>query len=384
MANFFANLPAYRDPGGLDFAPLNQAVQNFGETSRANAMAEYAAQRNKVADARAGRAEGRAQAKFNEEKGKEALNQLAGVYQAIEAAPEAERGGMLQRAMPMYQRLRQTIPDFDQDFAGLGADPNDFMTVGKLIAGRVRGPVDPLAQQKTQADIAKTEAETKWYNERPRTMIGGATTQLVDRLMAENPSMTLEEAITVAKRGSGVTQIGDELINRNSGAPVRNVGPAIANKASQEAQGDVQGKQIAAAPNDIAAADIALDLVNQLRRDPNRGAGTGFSSVFNWVPASPGYDYQNKVDQSKSGAFLTAIQQMRGLGALSNAEGQTATQAVTRMDTATSEQAFLAALSDYEGVVKKGRERASKRLQAPTDQPQAAPAKGVWSIQKVD
>jgi hypothetical protein len=145
VANYFASLPAYKNPDNaeLNFAPLNSAVQNFGETSRQNVMAEYAAQRNKVADGRANRAEGRAQSKFDEEKGKEALNQLAGIYQTIEAAPEAERATMIQRAMPMYQRLRQTIPDFDTDLAGMGTDPNDFMTVGKLIMGRAAGYQDP-------------------------------------------------------------------------------------------------------------------------------------------------------------------------------------------------------------------------------------------------
>jgi hypothetical protein len=384
MANYF-NLPAYKDPGGLDFSPLNQAVQNFGETTRQNAMAEYQAGRNKIADARAGAAESRAQQTFDQAKAYKLLPHLGGMAQAIKAMPPEQQGPALQRMLPLAQKALGGIdPDFAREVQqhGLG-DHTDPRWLDTFI-GIAQGYKDPLETQKTQAEIAKTQAEAKYYNERPRTMAGGATTSLIDRIMEANPGMSLVEATTIAKRGAGITEVGDELVDRNSGRTVRNVGTAIANKASQEAQGDVQGKQVAAAPNDIAAADIALDLVNQLRRDPNRGAGTGFSSVFNWVPASPGYDYQNKVDQSKSGAFLTAIQQMRGLGALSNAEGQTATQAVTRMDTATSEQAFLAALNDYEGVVKKGRDRASKRLQAPTEQPQAAPAKGGWSIQKVD
>jgi hypothetical protein len=53
---------------------------------------------------------------------------------------------------------------------------------------------------------------------------------------------------------------------------------------------------------------------------------------------------------------------MRGLGQLSNVEGQTAKQAVTRMKTATSEQEFLDALSDYEEIVTAGKQRAQNRL----------------------
>jgi hypothetical protein len=205
MANYFAQLPAYKDPGGLEFAPLNQAVQNFGETSRQNVMAEYAAQRNKVADGRANRAEGRAQMKFDEEKGKEALNQYVGIYQAIEAAPEAERAGMFSRAKPMLDRLGGMIPDWEADTRGLGVDPGDHMAIGKLMAGRSQGAQDPLARQKAQADIAETQAKAKYYNERPAAGpagAGGATGMLADRLMAENPGLTLDQAITIARRGN--------------------------------------------------------------------------------------------------------------------------------------------------------------------------------------
>jgi hypothetical protein len=143
MANYFANLPAYRDPGGLDFSPLNQAVQNFGETNRANAMAEYQAGQNRKSNARADAAAGRAQATFDEAKGKEALNQLAGVYQAIEQSPEAERASMYERVRPMYSKLRTQIPDFDADLAAMQIDPNDHVAVGKLIMGRAAGYQDP-------------------------------------------------------------------------------------------------------------------------------------------------------------------------------------------------------------------------------------------------
>lgn len=142
---------------------------------------------------------------------------------------------------------------------------------------------------------------------------------------------------------------------------------------SLKEQGQVEGQAKAGAPGDIAAADLALGKINELRSDPNRAMGTGASSVFNRIPATPGYDFQTKVDEVTSGAFLTAIQQMRGLGQLSNAEGQTAKAAVTRMNTATSEQEFLDALNDYEEVVMKGRERAVRRLNGEQPTQETAP-----------
>lgn len=144
----------------------------------------------------------------------------------------------------------------------------------------------------------------------------------------------------------------------------------VAGVEEQKALGSASGAATAAAPADIQAADNALALIDQIRTNPYLERGTGLSSYGNMIPGTGGYDFQNLVDQAKSGAFLSAIQQMRGMGSLSNAEGQTATAAVTRMNTATSTEAFMAALADYEKVIQQGKARAANRLGG---QPQQAP-----------
>ena len=161
----------------------------------------------------------------------------------------------------------------------------------------------------------------------------------------------------------GVETVGDTLRNKATGRVVENIGQNLAGAERSKGIGEAQGKSIAAAPGDISSADTALELIASIRNDPSRQQGTGFSSVFNRVPGTAGYDFQRKNDQATSGAFLTAIQQLRGMGALSNAEGQTATAAVNRMNTSQTEQGYLEALADYERLVQKGRAQAMARLQ---------------------
>lgn len=164
--------------------------------------------------------------------------------------------------------------------------------------------------------------------------------------------------------GTSAVDLGTSIGIRDnkSGAIIRQVPKDLAGAAAQKEIGEAQGKNIAAASGDLQAGQNAKALVQELRTDPNRERGTGWSSIGNIIPGTAGYDYENKVSQAKSGAFLTAIQQMRGLGALSNTEGATATAAVTRMDTATSEEAFQAALNDYERIIDQGIARAQSRL----------------------
>lgn len=134
-------------------------------------------------------------------------------------------------------------------------------------------------------------------------------------------------------------------------------------RAAGTAVGQAAGQAQVAAPGDIASGEMALDLINQIRTNPELPYATGTMAGLgaNRIPGTGRYGFQNLVDQAKSGAFLSAIQQMRGMGALSNAEGQTATQAITRMDTALSQEDFLKALNDYEQIVIRGVERARQR-----------------------
>lgn len=147
----------------------------------------------------------------------------------------------------------------------------------------------------------------------------------------------------------------------------------------EQAIGTAEGAGIVAAPGDIASGEMALDLLNQIENDPELPWATGQSVTFGGntgvLPGTQGRkDFQNLVDQATSGAFLTAISEMRGLGSLSNAEGQTATAAVTRMNTATSEAAFKRALEDYRKVIQNGLDRARSKVPGATAVP--APSGG--------
>jgi hypothetical protein len=147
------------------------------------------------------------------------------------------------------------------------------------------------------------------------------------------------------------------------GADINLGGDAAYVAAEGTAAGRIAGERQGAASTQIANADIALQGIDGIMNHPALGGsfldgGTGASSYFNALPGTPGYDFQNRVKQLASGAFLTAIQQLQGMGALSNAEGQTATAALARLDTGLSQQDFIAALNDYKAIVEAGRARA--------------------------
>ncbi len=78
-------------------------------------------------------------------------------------------------------------------------------------------------------------------------------------------------------------------------------------------------------------------------------------------------------EQLRGASFLEAYNSLKGGGAISEAEGKKAEQAIARLQQYQSEGDFVAALNELRGVVAKGMERAKgKATMAPRDQAQQA------------
>lgn len=154
--------------------------------------------------------------------------------------------------------------------------------------------------------------------------------------------------------------------------------------AQATAQGKAAGEATASAPTQIANGEIALQGIEEISKHPGIDRGTGLSSIGNGVFGTKGYAFQTRVNQLAGGAFLTAIQQMQGMGALSNSEGQTATAALARLQTGLSREEFEDALADYRGIVEKGMERARARISGGQGTPKQPTVVDGYSIEEAD
>lgn len=169
------------------------------------------------------------------------------------------------------------------------------------------------------------------------------------------------------------------LIHDQAGNVIASVPKQNQSAAAQTAAGTVEGKAEAerrlSAPQDAQTGYNALDILDQIEKHKDLDRSVGIGSYLSGIRGTPQFEFNNLVEQAKSGAFLAAIDQMRGLGALSNAEGGAATAAITRMTTSDTKEGFMSALADYRKIVKQGIERAERRMgsqQAPQGQAPAA------------
>jgi hypothetical protein len=143
----------------------------------------------------------------------------------------------------------------------------------------------------------------------------------------------------------------------------------VAGQASQQEQGQLEGAAIANMPSVLGKAEQAKKLIEDIRNDPAREAGTGISSLLNVVPGTRAFDFKQKVLQLQGQSFLSAFESLKGGGQITQIEGEKATQAIARLNTAQTEEGFLKALKDLEDVIDSGIARAKEKAGQDTTAP---------------
>lgn len=156
------------------------------------------------------------------------------------------------------------------------------------------------------------------------------------------------------------------------GAPIQNKQAFAAQQAAQQAEGTEQ------------SFNTALDTLKDLQSAKGLDAAVGFSSLLPTRPGSDAADFEAKLDSFKAQTFLPMVQNLRGLGALSDAEGSKLSAAVGSLSTKQSEDQFKSSLKTIRTTLMAAQERARKNTQSvgniaagrPASQPAPTPQSG--------
>jgi hypothetical protein len=143
------------------------------------------------------------------------------------------------------------------------------------------------------------------------------------------------------------------------------------------------GKSKAAAAFDLPRieqnAQQTLDVIQQLKTHPGRATATGASGTWdprNYLPGTDATNFKVALDQAKGQTFLQAYNSLKGGGSITDIEGEKATAAIARLNTAQSDEEFSKALGDFESVIKTGLARAKQQAGLPGDVPVGAAPMG--------
>lgn len=147
----------------------------------------------------------------------------------------------------------------------------------------------------------------------------------------------------------------------------QNIGTIPKDLAAAEEQkivGKTRGENVVSLPDTIAKSEQALSVIDQAISHPGREKTTGWNSTFDprtYLPGTDSADFQAVAGQIEGKAFLEAFESLKGGGQITEVEGKKATQAVARLSTSQSDEAYKQALLDLREVVSAGLQRAKAK-----------------------
>lgn len=215
-----------------------------------------------------------------------------------------------------------------------------------------------------QSDMAKLTASLKQSGANSQPYFQPVSTP--QGVMAFNARTGKMEPVQV--NGAPVVKSTDDPTLQGNIAGAKEAG-------KQRAKGQVEAES--SLPGYVAESEGTIKLVDDLLNHPGKKMAVGGSSInpLNYVPGTDAKDFRVRLEQIQGKQFLQAFESLKGGGQITEVEGQKATAAISRMNTAQSEKEFDAAAREFQSVIKAGVERAKRKASAPvTPSAPAAPA----------
>ncbi|OJI71794.1 phage DNA ejection protein [Salmonella enterica] len=334
--------------------------------------------------------------------GLQALQGLGSVAQTYKAAKQQEADAAFQKeyAAAIQSGDRQQVRDLMTKYprqlekiqSGMKwADEDQRNSIGTLAAGARLAASSPEAMQSWLQNNAKELTRVgvdpnnvaQMYQQNPSGFgefvdhLGMAALGPIDYFNVQDKMAgreidrgRLAETIRSNQAGEALQQRGQDITVRGQNISAQNAALSreiqraelqdkvldrqIARETNQikldelkQKQADVRHKaEIAKADRQAAAQgavdtfSTALDSLNEIEQSPGLSKAVGIRSAFPTVPGSDAANFEARLDTFKAQTFLPMVQSLKGMGALSDAEGKKLSDAVGALSPKMSEKAF--------------------------------------------
>ncbi|MDN4048330.1 phage DNA ejection protein [Escherichia fergusonii] len=334
--------------------------------------------------------------------GLQALQGLGSIAQTYQAAKQQEADAAFQKeyAAAIQSGDRQQVRDLMTKYPGQlekiqsgmkWADEDQRNSIGTLAAGARLAASSPEAMQSWLQNNAKELTRVgvdpnnvaQMYQQNPSGFgefvdhLGMAALGPIDYFNVQDKMAgreidrgRLAETIRSNQAGEALTARGQDIQIRGQNISAQNAALSreiqraelqekaldrqIARESNQlkleelkQKQADVRQKadiaradRQAAAQGAVDTFSTALDSLNEIEQSPGLSKAVGIRSAFPTVPGSDAANFEARLDTFKAQTFLPMVQSLKGMGALSDAEGKKLSDAVGALSPKMSEKAF--------------------------------------------
>lgn len=191
-----------------------------------------------------------------------------------------------------------------------------------------------------------------------------------------NPSATDLLSADTARQGQQITLRGQNLTNARA-LEGMNIQNQLKNLQAQKLQMEL-GQASTAKEGAVDSYNTSLQSLDRLAKHPGLSSAVGATlqpriPYVGEIPGTNKADFMAELDTFKSQTFLPMVQNLRGMGALSDAEGKKLTDAVGALNPNMSEKAFKESLTRIKADLTRARARAGKSIGQPTQNMPEAP-----------
>lgn len=313
------------------------------------------------------------------------------VKQAWDMKNTAQQESMARDNGQVFAALQSNKPEVAIQFLqrradameGAGADPREIQqlrtqaqiieadpayarsSIGMFLSGTEAGRKvltaaagmgqEQRAAEKAPAELAKLNAEAGIATveaENAPTKTNLANVNAAEDIETKRANREIAALDTQIKQANSETQRGELILKRDAAQA------ALDAKKLEKAEG---------AQSKLDKIDLSLNTVNAIFNHPGMKSVLGFGGVGSLtgklsghIPGSDRKDLQGLVDTLQAQQFLTGVQNLVGMGALSDAEGKKIGSAVASLDLDQSAPAFKNAM----GVIKTTLEKAQRNTLA--------------------
>lgn len=284
-----------------------------------------------------------------------------------ENSGDKETAGYLRQMATMAE----TDPEGLQTLTGLtlaSTNPSQFKDVLGALNQNDLTPFEIENKQaqtgKAKAETEKTETETLWYGDRTQAEIDNIESQIEDRKtgrVLEQQKMQLDNDQFYSKLDQDQQQFYEKLNQEE-----RKIAQTVFNVKEKPEQRMERLEKVegfaTAARNASEGAKLAAQLANDAKA-LNESTGGYWNRAMRNVPGTAEYTFDQKLETMKSKIFLAQVDQMRGLGALTESEGAALKASIASVNPNQDPKTVQESLTEVAKQLSKAAQTANKKSQ---------------------
>lgn len=217
---------------------------------------------------------------------------------------------------------------------------------------------------KTKAEAEKTETENLWYGDKTQAEINNLESQVEDRKtgrVLEQQKMQLQNDQYYAKLDQDQQQFYEKLNQEE-----RKLAQTVFNVKEKPEQRMERLEKVegfaTSARNAAEGSKLAAQLANDAKA-LSESTGGYWNRAMRNVPGTDEYNFDQKLETMKSKIFLAQVDQMRGLGALTESEGAALKASIASINPNQDPKAVQQSLTEVAKQLSKAAQTANRKAQ---------------------